>query len=489
MFRSFFGKSVELIIMMTLKKTQGMAKPLFIMVGAVAVTAGVLAYPASLYVCNEVYDNRIQMFTQHYGVDKGEALEIVYKESERSFTTRSGEFVIKYYDSNVQDNQERKQLFDFKFQVNTNFNFLGFETEITPDKDYGDFKEVVPYLNTVPKILSEVKYNPFMDKINYRTTINAFEYNENAYNKRKSDFKLSLSDMSFEIDTDRNSTLTPRKDMMAKIEQGAADFNVAFNIPNITLKLANQQRQKKQEVLLDLKGLSFSGTMLAGSLLEYNTNIESFNFEGNIGQIKDIQGVMSNLASNGQLLRNGETYGVAQGIKLGKVNAKALGQTFDFSDLVLDWAFVDMTKEQLETLFYFVGSSQLYGEEVKFDQQALLEREQIMERALDYIYQVDVNQCSFATGNNGKTALDGKLKLKIGEGIKNAKFDLNFDNNVATYLGGQNAIPLINTFVAQKMLTMKERKDSEGNSITDYHVDIVYDHDSFTLNGVEIPGL
>ena len=448
------------------RKQSGRINPFLLMLGSAAVTVGVLAYPASLYVCNQVYDLQMKNLEQRLGAKAGQDVTVSYVETEGGFTGRRGEFIITHYDSAASgDNATRAKLVDLKFKTDTKFGFLGFTSEIVADETYGSFGEFRKYLTKVPTVIATANYAPWNDQIKYHVDVEAFKVNDTTEDE-SAQAELVVEPLSLDVQMKRDARFTKISEIMPRIENGEKDLDFSITSPAIKLQIKNLATQNSnssrsaEDGELTLNNFKYNGTMLGGVSLNIDTKIDNFTFTS-LDTTVDIKG--ANFKQ--ELQRNGKTYGLENKFAFDNVEVSYKGDKYQVKNFALDSALVNMTPKALLPLIYLS-----YGEYMEQfvgtqDEAYVLAKEKALDEAQNEEYQWDLRNLSLEAGNGAAASISGNSKAFIFNQAPLAKakfdFDVNVDRDFVSFVGGQEMSTYLATMADSKLIEKVENKDAK----------------------------
>ena len=448
------------------RKQSGRINPFLLMLGSVAVTVGVLAYPASLYVCNQVYDLQMKNLEQRLGAKAGQDVTVSYVETEGGFTGRRGEFIITHYDSAASgDNATRAKLVDLKFKTHTKFGLLGFTSEIVADETYGSFGEFRKYFTKVPTVIAAANYAPWNDQIKYHAVIEGFKVHEDP-NDKSVQAELVVEPFSLDVQMKRNARFTKISEIMSRIENGEKDFDYSITCPAIKFQLKDLAAQNSNSSQLandgeiTLNNFKHNGTMLGGVSLNIDTKIDNATFTS-LDTTFDIKG--ANFKQ--ELQRNGNTYGLENKFAFDNFEFSYKGDKYQVKNVALDSALVNMTPKALLPLIYLSHGEYMEPFAGTQDEAYVLAKEKALDEAQKEEYQWDLRNLSLEVANGGTASISGNSKFFIfnQDPLADAKFDfdVNVDRDFVSYVGGKEMSTYLATMEAGKLIEKVENKDAK----------------------------
>ena len=475
------------------RKQCGRINPFLLMLGSAAVTVGVLAYPASLYVCNQVYDLQMKNLEQRLGAKAGQDVTVSYVETEGGFTGRRGEFIITHYDNAASgDNATRKKLVDLKFKTDTKFGFLGFTSEIVADETYGSFGEFRKYLTKVPTVIATANYAPWNDQIKYHVDVEAFKVNDTTEDE-SAQAELVVEPLSLDVQMKRDARFTKISEIMPRIENGEKDLDFSITSPAIKLQIKNLATQNSnssrsaEDGELTLNNFKYNGTMLGGVSLNIDTKIEIDNITlTRFGTtVVDIKGA----SFKQELQRNGNTYGLENKVAFDNVEVPYKGDKYQVKNFALDSAFVNITPKALLPLIIYLS----YGDYMEQfagtqDEAYVLAKEKALDEAQKEEYQWDLRNLSLEAGNGATASISGNCKAFIFDqdqarkDVINFDFDVNVDRDFVSYVGGQEMSTYLAEMEADKLIEKVENKDAKEPKVQ-YKAHVSLKNGELLVNG------
>ena len=487
------------------RKQSGRINPFLLMLGSAAVTVGVLAYPASLYVCSQVYDLQMKKLEQRFGANDGRNVTVSYVETEGGFTGRRGEFIITLYDSDnatratnmldaimdLGDNATRTKLVDLKFKTETKFGLLGFTSKIVADETYGSFGEFRKYLTKVPTVIATANYAPWNDQIKYHADVEAFKVNVDPEDKIVQD-ELVVEPLSLDVQMKRDARFTKISEIMSRIENGEKDLDFSITGPAIKLQAKyleaqNQNNSSRTITEITLNNFKYNGTMLGGVSLNIDTKIEIDNITlTRFGTtVVDIKGA----SFKQELQRNGNTYGLENKVAFDNVEVPYKGDKYQVKNFALDSAFVNITPKALLPLIIYLS----YGDYMEQfagtqDEAYVLAKEKALDEAQKEEYQWDLRNLSLEAGNGATASISGNCKAFIFDqdqarkDVINFDFDVNVDRDFVSYVGGQEMSTYLAEMEADKLIEKVENKDAKEPKVQ-YKAHVSLKNGELLVNG------
>ncbi|MGN1393059.1 MAG: hypothetical protein ACI4V7_03245 [Succinivibrionaceae bacterium] len=177
-------------------------------------TIGVCAYPASVYIGNKIYDERIAQLENTH--------KIKYSELETSFNHRKGIFTV----TPTED-------ISFSFNVDTDFTLTGATSTIVPEYQKGTFLELLsmfPELSAPKETSVKVSYSTLTDRYDVDGSLGELSYN---YGKGF----CKLNNLYIKGNSPRTSKVSDDlEQIISKVKNDDYFFDLNIAVPNFECK-------------------------------------------------------------------------------------------------------------------------------------------------------------------------------------------------------------------------------------------------------------
>ncbi len=291
--------------------SSSVVKKLAIVAGAVLATGVVCAYPAAVYYGNRVYDAEIQKFVESNK-------NITYTELEKSYSSRTGVFKVKYLDK------------EFVLNSKTNFGVSGVTTVFTPDNNSSGMQYVKEQIGYTPDFEAELSYSILGDQLSTNTQLKPG--------------KFKINDLDFECEYDKAilHSKVARKDLVkatpdaifAAIRAGKGFYDYELTEPSIKCN-SNE--------------LNIDNIKLTGKLVSYNIPVFSeLKVDGIKVHSTEEYGIKNLTYSTDTLKGDNETYGSRSIFKISEINIPDFisgSENKLFKNLNVDVTLEDLSRE------------------------------------------------------------------------------------------------------------------------------------------------
>lgn len=193
----------------------GVGAKLGITLGAVLITVAAVAYPASIYLGNKIYDAQLEKIRNI----KIDGTKITVEEQDKTYNTRTTRVAYNFQNESI--------VFDAK----TTFELTGSTTVITPNYDVGSLAKLLKnaYITNTPKSEITLTYTILGDKFVGEARFGEINIDDNK------GVACAIDNIEMNVDSPRTASVTNDPDkILQNIRDGEISSNYNWFVPKIS---------------------------------------------------------------------------------------------------------------------------------------------------------------------------------------------------------------------------------------------------------------